>query len=68
VEADFLRPLITTLVVGSLIMGTGAWLLFLAFRAAGEKAGERRFVGLSITLIAFVFVCCALFFVWSIVT
>lgn len=68
VDQDFLRPLITTLVVGSLIVGTGATLLYFAFRSAGEgKAGERRFVGLSIVLIAFVFVCCALFFIWSIV-
>lgn len=68
-DGDFLRPLIATLIVGSLIMGTGATLLFFAMRAAREpNGGEKRFVGISMVLIAFVFICCVLFFLWSIVS
>ena len=68
-DGDFLRPLITTLIVGSLIVGTGATLLFFALRAAREpKGGERRFVTISAILIAFVLICCVLFFIWSIVS
>ena len=67
-DGDFLRPLIKTLIVGSLIVGTGATLLFFALRAAkNPDGGERRFVTLAAILVAFVFVCCVLFFVWSIV-
>jgi hypothetical protein len=69
VDGDFLRPLITTLIVGSLIVGTGATLLFFALRAAREpQGGERRFVTIAAVLIAFVFICCVLFFIWSIVS
>ena len=61
--------MITTLIVGSLIVGTGATLLFFALRAAkNPDGGERRFVTLAAILVAFVFVCCVLFFIWSIVT
>lgn len=65
-EQDFLRPLITSLVVVSLVIGTGATLLFFAFRAAGqEKVG--RFKTLSAVLLGFVLLWSAIFFIWAIV-
>ncbi|HUP46882.1 MAG TPA: hypothetical protein VM779_15350 [Thermoanaerobaculia bacterium] len=65
-EDDFLRVLIVTLVSGLLIAGGGGSLLFLAFRAVGQgPAGERRAVGFSIALLAFIFLCCAVFFILS---
>ena len=64
-EPDFLRPLLVTLVVVTLIIGTGATLLFFAFRAAGEEK-EKRFKTLSAVLLAFVLIWSAIFFVWAI--
>jgi hypothetical protein len=66
VEQEFVRPLIVTLIAGLAIVGVGASLLFFAFRAVAEgRAGERRFIGLSMALIAFIFICCAVFFALS---
>jgi hypothetical protein len=66
VQQEDLRVLIVTLVSGLFIIGGGASLLFFAFRAFAEgKGGERRFVGLSIALVAFVFGCCAVIFMLS---
>lgn len=50
----------------SLVIGTGATLLFFAFRAAGEeKVG--RFKTLSVVLLGFVLLWSAIFFIWAIV-
>ncbi|HEX6177971.1 MAG TPA: hypothetical protein VF057_06400 [Thermoanaerobaculia bacterium] len=62
-DQNFGRTLVVTIVTGLLIGGTGATLLYFAFRAVAEgRAGEKRYIGLAITLIAFVFICCAAIF------
>lgn len=66
VDGDFTRALVTTIVAGILIVGTGTTLLFFVFRAVAEgRGGERRYLGLAVALTAFIFVCCAVFFVLS---
>ena len=64
-EQDFLRPLLVALVVVSLIIGTGATLLYFAFRAAGEEK-VARFKTLSAALLVFVLIWSAVFFAWAI--
>jgi hypothetical protein len=65
VEPDFLRPLLISLAVVILIVGTGATLLFFAFRAAGQEK-EKRFKTLSAVVLAFVLIWSAIFFAWAI--
>lgn len=64
-EPDFLRPLLIALAVVTLIIGTGATLLFFAFRAAGEEK-EKRFRTLSAVVLAFVLIWSMIFFAWAI--
>ena len=59
-EPEFQRALIVVLIAGSVIFGTGALILYLAFRAAqGNRAMNMNLIG---ALILFVFLCCALLF------
>ena len=66
VDQDFARPLIVSLIVGLLIVGTGTVLLFYVFRAVAEgRKSEARFLGLATALVVFLIICCAIFFAIS---
>jgi hypothetical protein len=63
VDPEFQRALIVVLIAGFVVMGIGATVLALAFRAA--KDGRPMHPGLIGGLLVFVFVCCALLFLLS---
>lgn len=65
-EPDFIRAVIVTLIAGIVIVGTGAFILFLVFRSMGnDRPGESRYLRLALVLFAFIFICCAAFFALS---
>lgn len=65
-DPEFQRALIVVLGVGSLIAGIGTVLLFFAFRAfGGAKAGRAPHIALIAGLVAFVFACCLLLFLFA---
>jgi hypothetical protein len=61
VDPEFQRALIVVLVVGTMVVGVGASLLFLAFRSFGQKKSP-VLIGV---LLAFVFACCLVLFFLS---
>jgi len=66
VEPEFQKALIIVLIAGSLIAGVGTLLLFFAFRAfGGAKAGRTSHLVLIAALVAFVFACCLMLFVFA---
>jgi amino acid transporter len=63
VDPQFQRALIVVVVAGTVVFTIGAVVLWLAFRAFGQKEGERQppFVLIG-TVVAFVFACCFVLF------
>ena len=65
-DSEFQRALIVVLGVGSLIAGIGTLLLFFAFRAfGGAKSGRTAHLALIGGVVAFVFACCLLLFLFA---
>ncbi|HEX8411019.1 MAG TPA: hypothetical protein VF883_19305 [Thermoanaerobaculia bacterium] len=63
VEPEFQRALLVVLVAGTVVVGIGATVLFLAFR--GAQKGRSMHMGLIGGLVAFVFLCCLALFALS---
>ncbi|HKR62544.1 MAG TPA: hypothetical protein VJZ00_02330 [Thermoanaerobaculia bacterium] len=62
-EAQFRHALIVVLLLGAGIMGTGATVLYIAFRTfGGAKAGRPAHFALLASLIAFILLCCMLIY------
>ncbi len=62
-DPEFQRALIVVLAAGFVVIGIGATVLALAFRAAkGERPMHAGLIG---GLVAFVFACCAILFFLS---
>ena len=65
-ESEFARAIIPVMVIGLAIVAAGTLLLYRAFRVMGEgRAAERTHLRLTMALILFLFVCCAIFYVLS---
>ena len=64
-DSEFTRMMIIVLGVGGAIVGIGATLLYLAFRAWSDPTQDRRRNILLGATIAFVFACCAGVFILS---
>jgi predicted cobalt transporter CbtA len=63
VDPEFQRALTIVLIAGTVVMGIGTVVLFLAFRAAQKERSMH--MGLIAGLVGFVFVCCAILFALS---